>query len=153
MNPLCLLQQANNFRWYVTTGKCCPISSTSKNCRLVPYIPQSPRYQPKRGDHWATSLVAQNERSNHSCCECLSDLSMEQKAVQKVWSLTPKSCRSNTWDKFCVDLIGPYKIRRKGKPVLTCSCVTMIDPKTGWFKLHEVANQQSDTVANIVEQE
>ncbi len=52
-----------------------------------------------------------------------------------------------------MDLIGPYKIQRKGKPTLTCNCVAMIDPAIRWFEVHEVVNQQSDTVANVVEQE
>ena len=50
-------------------------------------------------------------------------------------------------------VVGTYKIRRKGKPVLTCTCVTMIDPATGWFELQQIPNQRSDTVSNVVEQE
>ena len=37
-------------------------------------------------------------------------------------------------NKVCVDLIGPYFIRRKGKKEnLHLKAVTMIDPVTGWF--------------------
>ena len=36
-------------------------------------------------------------------------------------------------NKLCVDLIGPYIIRRKGKIYLISKAVTMIDPVTGWF--------------------
>jgi transposase InsO family protein len=55
---------------------------------------------------------------------------------------------------MCIDLIGPYKIRRKGStPDLICRCVTMIDPATGWFEIHEYDDKRSITVANIAEQE
>lgn len=64
-----------------------------------------------------------------------------------------KEAETIPWDKLCVDLIGPYKIRRKGKKDLICKAVTMIDPATGWFEIHEYDDKQSITVANIVEQE
>ena len=48
---------------------------------------------------------------------------------------------------MCIDLIGPYKIRRKGKDDLICRCVTMIDPATGWFEIHEYDDKRSITVA------
>ena len=55
---------------------------------------------------------------------------------------------------MCIDLIvGPYKIRRKGQDDLICRCVTMIDPATGWFEIHEYDDKRSLTVANIAEQE
>ena len=57
------------------------------------------------------------------------------------------------WDKMCIDLIGPYKIRRRGQEDLIFRCVTMIDPATGWFKIHEYDDKRSITVANIAEQE
>ena len=54
---------------------------------------------------------------------------------------------------MCIDLIGPYKIRWKGKPDLVCRCVTMIDPAAGWFEIHQYDDKRSITVANIAEQE
>jgi transposase InsO family protein len=67
--------------------------------------------------------------------------------------LPPKEAEATPWDKLCIDLIGPYKIRRKGKNDLICKCVTMIDPATGWFEIQQYDDKQSITVANIVEQE
>src|SRR6476619_1142969 len=67
--------------------------------------------------------------------------------------LPPKEAEAEIWDKMSVDLIGPYKIRRKGKPDLVCKCVTMIDPASGWFELHQYDDKRAITVANIVEQE
>ena len=65
----------------------------------------------------------------------------------------PKEAEAVIWDKMCIDLIGPYKIHRKGQPDLECKCVTMIDPASGWFEIHQYDNKKSITVANIAEQE
>jgi transposase InsO family protein len=68
--------------------------------------------------------------------------------------LPPKLGEATPWDKLCVNLISPYKIRRKGNKDLICRCcVTMIDPATGWFEIHQYDDKQSITVANIIEQE
>ena len=73
---------------------------------------------------------------------------------KKYGTVPPKIAESKPWDKLCVDLIGPYKINRKGhKDPLICRCVTMIDPATGWFEIHQYDDKRSITVANIVEQE
>ena len=76
-----------------------------------------------------------------------------KRKVKKYGWLPPKEAESEPWDKMCIDLIGPYKIRRKGKEDLICRCVTMIDPATGWFEIHEYDDKRSITVANIAEQE
>jgi hypothetical protein len=81
-------------------------------------------------------------------------MSTQQKTTKEIWATPTKRSQSNTiWDKLCVDLIGPYKIRKKGKDKLICKCVTMIDPATGWFEIQQYHDKQSVTVANIVEQE
>jgi len=61
-----------------------------------------------------------------------------KKKQKKYGHLPPKEAEAIPWDKLCVDTIGTYKIRRRGKPVLTCTCVTMIDPATGWFELQQI---------------
>ena len=76
-----------------------------------------------------------------------------KRKVKKYGWLPPKDAEAEPWDKMCIDLIGPYKIRRKGKDDLICRCVTMIDPATGWFEIHEYDDKRSITVANIAEQE
>jgi transposase InsO family protein len=76
------------------------------------------------------------------------------KKQRKKYGLLPeKIAESTPWDKLCVDLIGPYKIRRTDKTTLVCRCVTTIDPATGWFEIHQYNDKMSITVANIVEQE
>jgi len=72
---------------------------------------------------------------------------------KKYGHLPPKEAEALIWDKMCIDLIGPYKIRRKGQPDLICKCVTMIDPASGWFEIHQYDDKRAITVANIAEQE
>ena len=80
-------------------------------------------------------------------------MSKNKKKTKKYGLLPPKEAEATPWDKLCVDLIGPYKIRRKGKEPLICRCVTMIDPATGWFEIQQYDDKKSITVANIIEQE
>ena len=81
-------------------------------------------------------------------------LCQRNKRRQKKYGfLPPKEAEAIPWDKLCIDLIGPYTIRRKGKKDLICRCVTMIDPATGWFEIYQYDDKRSITVANIVEQE
>jgi hypothetical protein len=80
-------------------------------------------------------------------CQCI------KRQQKKYGLLPPKEAKATPWDKLCVDLIGPYKIRRKGKDNLICKCVTMNDPATGWFEIQQYDDKQSITVFNKVEQE
>ena len=69
-----------------------------------------------------------------------------KRKVKKYGWLPPKEAEAEPWDKLCIDLIGPYKIRRKGQDPLVCRCVTMIVPATGWFEIHEYDDiRQYDT--------
>ena len=54
-------------------------------------------------------------------------------------------------NKLCVDIIGPYKIRRKWKETLILKSVTMIDPVTGWFEVTQYRDKKEMTIANLVE--
>jgi hypothetical protein len=60
-----------------------------------------------------------------------------KRKVKKYGWIPPKEDEATPWDKMCIDLIGPYRIRRKGKTDLICKCVTIIDPATGWFEIHQ----------------
>src|SRR5687768_4978938 len=71
---------------------------------------------------------------------------------KKYGHLPPKEAEALIWDKMCIDLIGPYKIRRKGKPDLVCKCVTIIDLASGWFEIHQYDDKRAITIANVVEQ-
>ena len=73
---------------------------------------------------------------------------------KKYGYLPEKEAEAIPWDRLCVDLVGPYTIRQKGKKdPLIMRCVTMIDPATGWFEIHEYEDKRSISVANIIEQE
>jgi hypothetical protein len=78
---------------------------------------------------------------------------INKRRQKKYGLLPPKLAEATPGDKLCVDLIGPYKIRRKGKEDLICRCVTMIDPATAWFEIQQYDDKKSITVANIIEQE
>src|SRR5687767_8530897 len=84
-----------------------------------------------------------------SCPSC----QRNKRKQKKYGHLPPKEAEALIWDKMCIDLIGPYKIRRKGQPDLVCKCATMIDPASGWFEIHQYDDKKSITVASIVEQE
>jgi transposase InsO family protein len=77
-----------------------------------------------------------------------------KKSTKKYGHLPEKTAEAEPWTKLCVDLIGPYYIKKKGQKTAKHKlwCVTMIDPATGWFKMSELPDKRADTVANIVEQ-
>ncbi len=53
-------------------------------------------------------------------------------------NLTEKAAEAQPWETLCLDLKGPYHIRRKGKKPLRLQAVTMIDPATRWFGVAEI---------------
>jgi len=79
----------------------------------------------------------------------------QKKQIKKYGLLPEKKAEAIPWDRLCVDLIGPYKIKSniKGVTIPPLKCVTMIDPATGWFEIKQYDDKKSITVANIVEQE
>jgi len=85
----------------------------------------------------------------NSCLNCQKN----KRRHKKYGHLPEKSAEAIPWDKMCIDLIGPYVINRKNKTRLVCKCVTMIDPATGWFEIHEYDDKQAISIANIAEQE
>ena len=102
------------------------------------------------GQHfWWPKMRRDITNSVHTCMTCQKN----KRRVKKLGLLPPKEAEATPWDKLCVDLIGPYVIRQSGKKRLVCRCVTMIDPATGWFEIHEYDDKRSVTVANIIEQE
>ena len=55
------------------------------------------------------------------------------------------------WNKLCVDLIGTYKMRRKGEYPLILKAVTMIDPVTRWLEVTQYRDKKVMTIAKLVE--
>jgi hypothetical protein len=63
----------------------------------------------------------------------------------------PKLAESQPWEHLCVDMIGPYQIRHKGKKTLRLQAIAMINPATGWFEIAQSETKMADVVANKVE--
>ena len=55
--------------------------------------------------------------------------------TQKYGHIPIKMGETTPWETLCVDLIGPYEIKSKGKRSTTLLAVTMIDPFTGCFQI------------------
>ncbi len=70
---------------------------------------------------------------------------------QKYGHLPPKDAEVSPWKTVCIDLIGDYKFG-KGKKQVNLSCLTMIDPATGWFEIVTIDNKTSNHIANKFEQ-
>jgi transposase InsO family protein len=84
-----------------------------------------------------------------TCVTC-----QQNKRRNRKFGLLPeKVAEAQPWNRMCIDLIGPYIICRKGQEDLTCKCVTMIDPVTGWLEIHQYGDKRAITVANIAEEE
>ena len=84
-----------------------------------------------------------------TCLTC----QLSKKQQRKCGHLPVKAAETSPWETPCVDLIGPHKMRRKGKhePDLELKAVTMIDPATGWFETCTCDDKRAMTVANLVE--
>ena len=83
------------------------------------------------------SLTADVTKLVNTCQTC----QKTKKNKRKMGHLPPKKAEVEPWDVLCVDLIGPYRIRRKGKKDLILHCLTMIDPATGWFETRQESRQ------------
>ena len=55
------------------------------------------------------------------------------------------------YSDFGVDLMGRYKIHRKGKPSLIIKYITMIDTLMEWFEIMKWNDRKAMTTANLVE--
>ena len=88
----------------------------------------------------------------HDVCSKCDTCQRTKRTTKKYGLLPPKEAEADPWEVLCVDLIGPYTIKRRGKKNLVLWCVTMIDPATGWFEMREIPNKEAFTVANLVEQ-
>ena len=69
----------------------------------------------------------------------------------KYGHLPEKKAEANPWEKLCVDLIGPYKIKQRNGKDAVLWCLTMIDPATGWFEIIECPDKEAATIADLVE--
>ena len=74
------------------------------------------------------------------------------KTVNKKYGKTrAKIANKMPWNKLCVDLIGPYKVRREGREPLILESVTMIYRITRRFEITPYNYKKSMAIANLVE--
>jgi hypothetical protein len=70
------------------------------------------------------------KKVHQHCDKCLT-CQMTKRDTKKYGLLPEKTADDKPWEKLCVDLIGPYTLKRKHKESLRLWCTTMIDPATG----------------------
>ena len=71
-------------------------------------------------------------------------------ANKKLGKLTAKLVEEPPWNILFVDLIGPYKIHKKGKEPIILKVVIIIDPFTEWFEVTQYSDKKATTTANLV---
>ena len=74
-----------------------------------------------------------------------------KRSMKKYGKLPAKIKEETPRDKIFVYIIGPYKIRRKGKQPQILKYVTMIYPVTGWFGITQYSNKKEIPITNLVE--
>ena len=74
------------------------------------------------------------------------------KTVNKKYCKLPaKLAEEIPWNKLCVDIIVPYKVRRKGRYHLILKSITIIDPVTGWSEIMQYNNKKAMVISILVE--
>ena len=93
----------------------------------------------------------------NSFCQKCKDCQLHKPRKRKYGQLPPKNVGELTpWATVHIDLIGPYTINTKQfqpdgtiKEVeLHLTCMTMIDPATGWFEIVEVPSLVIEDLQN-----
>ena len=70
---------------------------------------------------------------------------------KKYGKLTAKEAEEIPRNKLCVDIIGPYMIRRnRKKENLNLKAVSMIYPVTGWFEIIQYEVKRAKSIAKLV---
>ena len=93
-----------------------------------------------------TEHVENYVKSCHQCQRC--------KTPRKKYGHLPiKEMQDNPWDTVCVNLIGPYTIQTKEGKELSLQAMTMCDPATGWFEIHEVKSKAAEVTAVTFDQQ
>ena len=83
------------------------------------------------------TTVQSHIKKCHSC-------QMNECRQLKYGNLPTKLAITNPWEALCVDLIGPYTLKGKGKTQIDLMCITMIDPATSWFEIVELPISQQE---------
>jgi hypothetical protein len=97
---------------------------------------------------WWPSLRPDVRRHVSRCLAC----QRGKRTRLKYGHLPPKEAEARPWQHLCIDTVGPYRVRRKGKKDLVFQAVTFIDPAMGWFEIKQCKTKKADEIANLVEQ-
>jgi hypothetical protein len=85
-------------------------------------------------------------------CRTCPTCQLTKRKTIKYGHLPAKEAESEPWEILCVDTIGPYKIKIKNsKNNYELSCLTMIDPATGWFEMVRIPDKTAISVAQKAE--
>ena len=118
---------------------------------MVPHLSPSLRIEYNGGNNYPTfywqGIRGDVKKELPNCNTC----QRKKRSTTKNDKFPPKLADKITCNKLYVDLICPYKIRRKGKDTLILKSVTMIDPVTGWFEITQYNNRKIIRIANLVE--
>lgn len=94
------------------------------------------------------NLRKEVEATCRKCPTC----QLTKKKTIKYGHLPPKEAEIEPWEVLCVDTIGPYKIKiHNSKNHYELSCLTMIDPATGWFEMVRIPDRTAISVAQKAE--
>eukprot|EP00957_Ditylum_brightwellii_P118633 9048583-Ditylum_brightwellii.AAC.1 len=67
-------------------------------------------------------------RQHVKSCKCCQ---FGKRRKQKYGHVPPKIADQVSWQKVCVDLIGPYTLKGRDSKTMNFMCLTIIDPATG----------------------
>ena len=79
---------------------------------------------------YQTVIIESTEKGVTNC-----DMLQRTKQSTQNSKLTAKLVDKIPWNKICVDIIGSYRINRKGKQPLIPKPITNIDTVTEWFEV------------------
>ena len=118
---------------------------------MVPHISTSSRNGSNGDDDLPTFLLSRSQISRTEGSHRMRHTPTQKTINKKYVTLTAKLVEETSWNKLCVDLMGPYQICRKSKQPLILKCVTMIELVTRWFEVTQHSNKRAIIIVNLVE--
>ena len=91
------------------------------------------------------NVLERSKKDSPITCQKVHSCQVNKYRQHKCGKLPTKLVITTPLEVSCVDLIGPYNLKGKGKTVIDFMHITMIDPATSWFKIVELLiSQPSD---------
>ena len=101
------------------------------------------------GQHFMWEGLQKPVHKVYSVCD---QCQQTKKPTVKYGKLQEKEAEIIPWETLCINMIGPYQIKQKGKSTLELWVVTMINPATKWFEIAAIKTKYVNIVANIIKQ-